>query len=86
MGWAGQEWETINESTFQVDGGLRVEEANEMLGLTLPEGEYQTVAGLFLSRLGHIPREGEQVRVDDLKLVVTQMRGRKIEKILITRE
>lgn len=86
MGWEGQEWETINESTFQVDGGLRVDEANEMLGIALPEGDYQTVAGLFLSRLGHIPREGEQVRLDDFKLVVTQMRGRKIEKVLITRE
>lgn len=86
MGWAGQEWEAIDESTFQVDGGLRVEEANEMLGISLPEGDYQTVAGLFLSRLGHIPREGEQVRLDGFKLVVTQMRGRKIEKVLITRE
>ncbi|MDP6510723.1 MAG: hemolysin family protein [Dehalococcoidia bacterium] len=86
MGWEGQEWETINESTFQVDGGLQVEEANEMLGLELPEGEYQTVAGLFLSLLGRIPREGETVRQGNLKLVVTQMRGRKIEKILITRE
>ncbi len=86
MGWVSQEWVTINESTFQVDGGLRVEEANETLGLQLPQGDYQTVAGLFLSRLGHIPREGEQVRLDHIKMVVTQMRGRKIERILITRE
>ena len=86
MGWEGQEWETINETTFQVDGGLQVEEANEMLDLEMPEGEYQTVAGLFLSLLGRIPREGDSVREGGLKLVVTLMRGRKIEKILITRE
>jgi putative hemolysin len=36
--------------------------------------------------LGHIPRQGKQLRYKDLKLVVTKMRGRKIDEILITKE
>ena len=63
-----------------------MEEANEELRLGLPYGEYDTVAGFILSLLGHIPREGEQVRYDGMRLVVAEMHGLKIEKILVTRE
>jgi putative hemolysin len=81
-----QVFETIDEHTYQIDGGMRIDEANEQLELNLPEGKYETVAGLILSLLGHIPKEGEQVKCGELKLAVTQMKGMKIEKILVTKE
>ena len=81
-----KEYEAINEYTFQIDGGMRIEEANEEMGLELPEGDYETVAGFVLDLLGHIPRPGEQLRYKGLKLVITEMRGVKIEKILLTKE
>jgi putative hemolysin len=83
---SSKEFETIDSTTSQVDGSMRVEEANEQLRLELPLGEYETLAGFILSLLGHIPKEGEQIRYHKLKLVVTGMRGRKIEKVLITKE
>ncbi len=83
---AEKEYEPINEYTFQVDGGMRIDEANEEMGLELPEGDYETVAGFILHLLGHIPRQGQQIRYKDLKLVVTRMRGRKIDEILLTKE
>jgi putative hemolysin len=81
-----REFEAIDEHTYQIDGGMRIDEANEQLRLNLPDGDYETVAGLVLSLLGHIPKEGERVKCDELKLVVTQMKGMKIEKILVTKE
>jgi len=81
-----KDYEVINEYTFQIDGGMRIEEANEEMGLELPEGDYETVAGFVLELLGHIPRENEQLRYKGLKLVVTEMRGPKIEKIQLTKE
>ncbi len=83
---AEKEYEAINEYTFQIDGSMRIEEANEEMGLELPEGDYETVAGFILHLLGHIPKQGEQLRYKDLKLVVTRMRGLKIEEILLTKE
>jgi putative hemolysin len=77
---------TIDANTYEVDGGLRVEEANEELGLGLPVGDYETVAGFVLSHLGRIPKQGEHLRYKDLKLSILEMRGRKIEKILVTKE
>jgi len=74
------------DNTFQLDGGFRVEEANEELGLELPLGDYETVAGFILNHLGRIPGQGEQLKYRDLKFVITEMRGMKIERIMVTRE
>jgi len=78
--------ETIDESTTQIDAQLRVEEVNEQLGTHLPESEdYQTIAGYILHALRRIPKEGDQMKVDNVKLTITAMKGPKIEKVLITR-
>jgi CBS domain containing-hemolysin-like protein len=81
-----KEYEPINEHTFQIDGGMRLEEANEKMGLNLPPGDYETVAGFVLKLLGRIPKSGQKIRYKGLKLVITEMKGLKIEKILITKE
>jgi putative hemolysin len=84
---ADRDYEAINEYTFHVDGSMRIEEANEEMGLALPEGEdYETVAGFILSLLGRIPKQGKQLRYRGLKMVVTKMRGLKIEEVLIIKE
>ncbi len=78
--------ETIDEHTTQIDAQLRVEEVNEQLGIQLPESEeYQTVAGYILHVLRRIPKEGDQMKVNNVKLTITAMIGPKIEKVLITR-
>jgi putative hemolysin len=74
------------DSTFQLDGGFRIEEANQELRLNLPEGDYETVAGFILSHLGRIPKQGEHFKYQDLKFVITEMRGMKIEKVMVTKE
>jgi CBS domain containing-hemolysin-like protein len=79
------EYETIDENTFHIDGGMQIEEANEELGLDLPKGDYETVAGFILEVLGHIPTPGEHFRHNGLRLEVTQLRGMRIEKVMVTR-
>lgn len=81
-----KDFEIIDDYTFQIDGGMRVEEANEEMKLGLPEGEYETIAGFILHLLQRIPRQGEQIRYKDLKLAITRMSGVKIEEVLVTRE
>jgi putative hemolysin len=81
-----KEYETLNEHTFQIDGGMRLEEANEEMGLNLPPGDYETVAGFVLNLLGYIPKRGQKIKYKDLQLVITEMKGLKVEKILVTKE
>ncbi len=80
-----KDYEVIDEHTYQIDGSMRIEEVNEEMGLALPEGDYETVAGFMLDLLGHIPKTGEQLRHKGLKLKITEMRGMKVEKILLTK-
>ncbi len=82
----GKSFEVIGENSFQIDGGMKIEDANETLELGLPEGHYETVAGFVLDLLGRIPKEGEQLRYDKLKMAITEIKGVKIEKVLVTKE
>jgi len=81
-----KEYEVVNEYTFQIDGSMRIEEVNEEMGLELPEGDYETVAGFILHLLRRIPIQGEQLGYKGLKLVITKMKGMKIEEVLVTKE
>jgi putative hemolysin len=87
MAAVAKDYEVINEYTFQVDGSMRIDAANQEMELDLPEGEdYETVAGFILHLLGRIPRRNEQLRYKGLKIVITETKGQKIEKVLLTRE
>ncbi len=78
--------EAIGHNTFQVDGGKRIDHANEEMELHLPEGEYETIAGFILDALGRIPIEGEQLKYENITITVTEMKGVKVEKVLIIKE
>src|SRR5919199_1919229 len=74
----------IDEARTEIEAQLRVDEVNTQLRLDLPESDdYETVAGLILTRLGRIPKVGEHVNVDNVALTVTEMSGPRIEKILV---
>jgi len=70
-----------------VDGQTWVEEINESMDLALPTDEsYETIGGLMIDRLGHLPQHpGEKVEIDNgrVTLVVMQMHGRRIVKVKI---
>jgi putative hemolysin len=76
---------SLDERTFEVDGGMSIADANQELALDLPEGEYETVAGFVLSHLGHIPKQGEQFVFNGFRIAITGVRSRKIERLRLTR-
>lgn len=80
-----EEYEALGRDTFQVDGGMSTDEAEDEMGIELPDGDYETVAGFVLDRLGHIPTKGEQFEYGNLKVEVAQMNGLKIETVKLTK-
>lgn len=52
------------ESTWQVPGSLPVDEGERMIGHALPEGDYETLAGLVIASHGELPEVGESVTVE----------------------
>ncbi len=75
----------IDEQTLEVDGSLSVDEAREELGMTIPDGPYDTMAGFVLDRLGHVPRVGESLALDGRRITVAVMKGPKIDLLRVTR-
>ncbi|MCM2466472.1 hemolysin family protein [Methanoculleus oceani] len=78
------EVQQIEEGVYLVDARAWVEHLNEDLNLALPLTDtYESIGGLVIDRLGHIPRRGEVVKVEEsnITLVVMQMRGRRIVKV-----
>jgi CBS domain containing-hemolysin-like protein len=75
----------IDERTTVVEGQIHVEDINQELGLKIPEGDYETLAGFILARLGRLPNPGESVRADGLRLTVLEMQGPRIARIEIVR-
>lgn len=75
----------IDERTIEVDGTMRLDELRDLVDVEFPEGEYDTVAGFILARLGRIPKVGDWVSFDHLKLVVSEMDGVKIERVRLVR-
>ena len=71
----------VGEGQFDVSAAMPILEANENLGINLPEGNYQTLAGFVLERLGHIPQEGESFRYGEMRLEVKEMRAVKIHRV-----
>ncbi len=71
-------------STTLVPGGLHPDEVFEATGFEMPDGDYETIAGLLLDRLGHIPRRGEEVDVDGWRLRVVRMERRRIATVQLT--
>lgn len=76
----------VGEGVFIVDAQVWVEDLNDELDINLPIHEsYETIGGLLIDRLGHIPHPGESAVINEAMatLVVVQMRGRRVVKVKI---
>jgi CBS domain containing-hemolysin-like protein len=76
---------TIDERTSVVDGQIRVEDINAQLDLDIPPGDYETLAGYILARLGRLPSSGDSITYKNVRLTVLEMQGPRIRRIEITR-
>ena len=74
----------VGPRTLVVSALASVAELNERFGLKLPErGEYATIGGLVIERLGHIPKPGEQLKSGDLTITVARSDARAVREVVI---
>jgi len=76
------------DNKFTVDGGTSIDEISDLVGVDLPEGDYDTIAGLVVEMLGRIPKPNEKpsVTIENLTLTVQKVEDRRIAKILIEKQ
>ncbi|MER5760589.1 hemolysin family protein [Streptomyces sp. NPDC002082] len=68
---------------WEADGSVRLDELEE-IGLSAPEGPYETLAGLIATRLERIPVEGDAVTVDGWELSVLDIEHHRADRVSIT--
>lgn len=73
--------ERLGPNAAKVDGRAELDEVDEALGISLPPGDYRTIAGCFFSRFGRVPEVGDVLELDDIRLEVLRMQGRRIADI-----
>ena len=76
-----KEYRKINDEEFIVEGALGLYEVNDLFGLELESAEVSTIGGYVTNLLGHLPRTGEQVRIDGYLVVVTKADGRRVSQL-----
>ena len=74
----------VDGQRWLVDGQTNVDDVRERLGVDIPDGEYVTLGGFLFARFGHIPEEGEEVRVGDWNLKVVEMDKRRVAQVVAT--
>ena len=82
-----EEIEQVNETTYTLDGTTDIEEVAEILGIELPNGDYDTIGGFIMSELGRIPGEDESpiIEYEGYSFRVDTVDDRRIEKITAER-
>jgi len=76
----------LDERRWLIQARMEIDRINEALGLDLPEGEYETLAGFLLAQIGHIPKTNEQHRFRDLVFVIREATPRAIQEVMVVRE
>ena len=68
---------------FVLSGGLHPDEVQDACGFVMPDGEYETLAGFVLDRLGHLPVPGEWVAHDGWEIEVVELDRRRIDRVRV---
>ncbi|HVF11808.1 MAG TPA: hemolysin family protein [Actinomycetota bacterium] len=63
---------------LRIPGTMRPDELKDATGVELPEGDYETVAGFILEKLGRLAKRGDEVEVNGTKIRVANVRQRRI--------
>ncbi len=82
-----EEIQRLDEHSFTVDGATPLDEISELTGIDFCDDENDTLAGLMLDRMGHIPKSGEHpsIVVNGTRFTVQEVDQRRISKVLIVK-
>ena len=76
-----EEFRKINENEFAVDGALGLYELRDLAGLELESADVSTIGGYVTHLLGHLPKQGEQVRIENYLVTISHTDGRRVGQL-----
>lgn len=76
----------LGDGTYLVDGGTSIDDLNDLLGISVPDEDWDTVGGFLFGTLEHVPEAGESVVHDGWRFTVAEMDGRRVRQVRVTLE
>jgi len=74
------------ESVYTIKALTPIEEFNEELDANLPDDEFDTIGGLVMQQIGHMPNPGEYTRIDRFMIKVLSAESRRIHLLQVTED
>jgi CBS domain containing-hemolysin-like protein len=74
----------ITPNSYIISGKVELDHINEKYDLNIEEGDYETLAGYIISKLGRIPAQGETVEIDNYTILIARAASQKIELVKLT--
>ena len=71
----------LGECEYVLEGSMKLDDLNDRLGLSLESEDYDSIGGLVIGYLDHLPEEGEDVTIGNVRLVVEHVEKNRIDKI-----
>lgn len=83
-----EEIKKVNEYSFKVDGATSLDEISDLTGIDFEDEEDDTIAGVMLNRMGHIPKNGEHpsIMINGTRFTVLEVENRRISQILVVKK
>lgn len=76
-----EEFRSINENEFTVDGAVGLYELQDLADLELESADVSTIGGYVTHLLGHLPKQGEQVKIENYVVTISQTDGRRVGQL-----
>jgi CBS domain containing-hemolysin-like protein len=73
------------DGALLVDGAVPISTLQDEHGVTIPEGEYSTVAGFVMAHLGHLPYEGEEFAQGVHRYKILQVQRQAVVRVSLVR-
>jgi CBS domain containing-hemolysin-like protein len=80
------EFKRVSTDEFLVEGTLGLYELNDLAGIELESEDVSTIGGYVTHLLGHLPKPGEHVKIDDYQATVTKSDNRRVIQIEFKRD
>ena len=77
-----EEVQQLGENEYLVEGACKLEDLNDMIGLGIESEDYDSIGGVAIDALQHLPGEGEEVTLENgVRLIVEKVDKNRIEKV-----
>jgi putative hemolysin len=78
--------EVVSDDEFIFNARVDLDDVNKLMNVELPSERCDTLGGFIYSQLGKVPKVGDEILFDGIKIAVLSVVGRRIKKVKVNRE